>query len=495
MSAHLPILMVIIPLVVSLTLPLVALRSPLLARSATLGTLGAVGWCAMAAMSRVLHQGNWHYELGGWAPPWGIEYVVDPLSAGMVLLITAIACLVAIYASPHLHGSTSGRIGLFYSLFLLLYTGLTGIILTGDLFNLYVFLEISSLAGYALLSSGQIRSAVATYRYLLVGTIAATFYLLGIGFLYSLTGTLNMADMAARLPATDNPAVFITAVGFIVLGLSIKAALFPMHGWLPDAYTYAPAPIIGFVSGVMAKVSAYALFRLLYFVLRPEGAVLPMMSVLGWTAALGIVAGSVLAMAQNDMRRMLAYSSVSQMGYIVLGLSIATPAAITGALLHVLNHAIMKACLFFVAGGVQWRTGHYKISDFVGLSRRMPWTAAALVVVAFSMIGLPPTAGFFSKWYLVTGAISAHAWVFVGALVISSLLNAVYFFRVIEISFLRQPQPLADAPAPVVPGRQELPAAMLMPILVLATAVILLGFLNHAIVTHVIQPVMLMKGL
>jgi multicomponent Na+:H+ antiporter subunit D len=493
MTAHLPVLIVVVPLAMAVLVPLASLLAARLARGLTLAALMATSLCAVMALARVLSQGNWHYDLGGWAPPWGIEYVIDPLSGGLATLITVIALLVAMYAGPHLSGWSVSRAGIFSSLYLLLTTGLLGIVVTGDLFNLYVFLEISSLAGYALLSSGGIRSAVATFRYLLVGTIAATFYLIGVGYLYALTGTLNMADMAARIPAAVDSNVFVVAVAFIVIGLTIKAALFPMHGWLPDVYTYAPAPVTGFISAVMAKVSAYALFRVLYFVLRPEGVVGQALTFLSWAAAVAIVAASLLAIAQRDIRRMLAYSSVGQMGYIVLGLSLGTPTAIMGALLHVLNHAIMKGCLFLIAGGVQWRTGICKVEDFIGMSRRMPLTMAAFVVAALSMIGLPPTAGFFSKWYLLTGALDAHAGAFVVALVLSSLLNAVYFFHVIEVAYVRQPEMTEHGETLGLP-RHELPVRMLMPILILATSVVLLGFLNQTVVTQIIHYALPLEG-
>lgn len=485
MTAHVPVLIVVIPLSAALLVVLISLASVRLARLTMLAALIALGLCSGFALSRVLSHGPWHYSLGGWAPPWGIEYVIDPLSGGMATLIAGIAILVGLYAGPHMSGWSAGRAGTFYSLFLLLVCGLQGIVVTGDMFNLYVFFEISSLAAYALLASGGIRATVATFRYLIVGTIAATFYLLGTGYLYALTGTLNMADLTARLPAVLDSSVFVVAVSFIVVGLAIKAALFPMHGWLPDAYTYAPAPAIGFISAVMSKVSAYALFRVLYFVLRVEGAAGHALTLLGWASAIAVVAGSIMAIAQQDIRRMLAYSSVGQMGYITLGLSLANPAAIIGALLHVLNHAVMKGCLFLIAGGIRWRSGICRIEEFIGMSRRMPLTMAAFVVAALSMIGLPPTAGFFSKWYLISGAIAAHAWFFVGALLLSSLLNAVYFFRVIELSYLRQPE-TADTTDRAV-SWQELPVRMLTPILILATAVLLLGLLTHTVVTQVIQ--------
>ena len=402
MTAHLPVLIVVLPLAASVIVPLLALVSVKAAFAVALLALAAAALASCTALSHVLAHGVLRYELGGWAPPWGIEYVVDPLSGGVAALITLVAVCVAVYAGPRADGGSAARGGMFHGLYLLLVAGLLGIVLTGDMFNLYVFLEISSLAAYALLASGGIRGTVATFRYLIVGTIAATFYLLGTGYLYALTGTLNMADMAVRLTAVVDARAYGVAVVLIVIGLAIKAALFPLHGWLPDAYTYAPAPVTGFIAAVMAKVSAYALFRVLYFVTPAEGASAQALMLLGWVSVVAVLAGSILAMAQHDIRRMLAYSSVGQMGYIVLGFALGTPAALIGALLHLFGHAVMKGCLFLVVGGIRWRTGIYRISDYAGMGRRMPLTMAAFVVAALAMIGLPPTLGFFSKWYLLS---------------------------------------------------------------------------------------------
>lgn len=484
--SHLPVLLVVIPLAAAILMPLVALRSSRLARLVLLTALAGIAVSSAMALRRVLAQGTWHYHLGGWAPPWGIEYVVDPLSGGMALLIAVVAFLVAWYAGPLVDEWPAGRAGVFYSLYLLLTTGLLGITLTGDMFNLYVFLEISSLAAYALLAAGGIRATVATFRYLIIGTIAATFYLLGTGYLYALSGTLNMADLTARLPSVTGTQAYGVAVTFIVVGLAIKTALFPLHGWLPDAYTYAPAPVTGLIAAVMAKVFAYALFRVLYFVLLAEGAAGQTLTVLGWASAVAVVAGSMMALAQRDVRRMLAFSSVGQMGYITLGLALGNQAALIGALLHVLSHAVMKGCLFLIAGGVRWHAGVSRIEALHGMGQRMPWTMAAFTVAALSMIGLPPTAGFFSKWYLLTGALETHAWFFVAALLVSSLLNAVYFFRILEIAYLRDPLGREVYGGGGRLQRHELPSRMLAPILILAVGVLLLGLLNRPLVTQVI---------
>lgn len=483
MSDHLPVLIVIVPLLAALAMPLVARLSRRAARGLAILAPAAATLCALGALARARAIGPWHYHLGGWAPPWGIEYVIDALSGSIAVLVGAIACAAAVYAGPQASRLAGSRAALFDSMALLLTAGLLGIVVTGDLFNLYVFLEISSLSAYALLSAGGSRAVVATFRYLLLGTIAATFYLLGVGYLYALTGTLNMADLTARLPAIAGTATFGVAVTMIVLGLATKMAVFPLHGWQPDAYTYAPAAAAGFIAAVMSKVSAYALFRILYFVLQSAGAAGQAGRLLGWAGALAMIAGSVMALAQNDVRRMLAYSSVAQIGYILVGFSLPNATAMTGALLHLIGHAVTKGCLFLAVGGVLWQARSATVGALAGRSRRMPWTMAAFTVAALSMVGVPPTVGFFSKWYLLLGAVEERAWVFAAALVVSTLLGAVYFFRLIERAYFHEPPPEGGEP----PGDAELPASMLAPILALGAVVLALGAFNQSVVTRVIQ--------
>lgn len=479
--SHAPILILLVPLATALFIPLLALGNVRGARTLTLLAILASLFFSATCLWQSLQSGPIHYHLAGWDPPIGIELVLDPLSGFMATLVSGLGLLAAFYSGPYFIGWSAGRVGTFYSVYCLLVVGLQGIVITGDLFNLYVFLEISSLAAYALLSEGGSRAIVAVFRYLLIGTVAASFYLIGVGYLYALTGTLNMADMASRLPSAVDSPVLVVAASFIVIGLAIKAALFPLHGWLPDAYTYAPGPVIGFIAAVMTKVSAYALYRILYFVFDTAGGPREPIMLLGWAAVIAVVAGSLMALAQKDVQRMLAYSSIGQMGYIMLGIAIGTPLALTGALLHVLNHAVMKGCLFMAVNGIQWKLDVFRVKDFAGMAARLPLTMAAFTVAALSMIGLPPTAGFFSKYYLALAAIESGQWAFIVALVISSLLGAVYFFRVIERAYLMERDETAGE-------TRELPAAMLVPILVLAVLVLLLGVFNQTIVAEIIFP-------
>lgn len=441
---------------------------------------------AIMGLITVMREGTLHYYLGGWPPPFGIEYVLDPLSAFMALIITFIALVVLIY--PPKAGLYEGlRKGFpLYGVIMLLVAGLLGVVITGDIFNLFVFLEIYSLSSYALIALGEKRAIVASFRYLILGSIAGSFYLLGIGFIYFATGSLNMADVARLLPALYESPAILAAAAFIVVGLGIKMALFPLHVWLPDAHSYAPPLVAAILASIQLEVAAYALVRMFLTVFQPEYFInhMPVITIVGWCGAAGIIFGSIMAIAQNDFKRMLAYSTVSQIGYIGVGIGLANPLGLIGALLHILNHAFMKCCLFLVAGGTRYQTGIRDITLFTGLGRRLPFLMAGFTVAALSMVGIPPTAGFFSKWYLVLGSIDAGNWVFVTVILVSSLLNAVYFFRVIENVYAKTPQ----SGSGVNLGERIKPSPrILFPVLLLAAGVLILGFINAVIVTQILE--------
>lgn len=484
--AHAPILILLPVLLTAFVVPLVGLwRYDPAVRIAQLAAAVSFAF-AVLGLGTVLSRGPVHYYLGGWAPPLGIEYVLDPLSAFVALIVTFVGLLALIYARQSVLHELPEKVVPFFTVALLLLAGLIGIVVTGDLFNLYVFLEIASLTAYALMAIGSGRAAVASLRYLILGTVAGSFYVLGVGFLYFSTGSLNMADVARLLPPLYESRPVLAGAILIVVGLTLKMALFPMHIWLPDAYTYAPSAVSGLIAPIMTKVMAYALVRLFLDVFQPAYLrdMFPITSLIGWLAAAGIIVGSVMAIAQADLRRMLAYSSVGQIAFVALGIGLGNPLGLIGALLHILNHAFMKGCLFLIAGAIRYRAGTFEIPNLGGLGRRMPWTTAAFTVAALSMVGVPPAAGFFSKWYLVLGSIAAGNWLFVAVIVASSLLTCVYFFRVLEKVYLTLPSgEVASLPV------KDPPAGMLAPILLLAAGVVVIGLMNAVIVARVLEGV------
>lgn len=470
MSAeNLPILQVIVPL----------LAAPvcLLLRNGTLAwaLATAVGWftlyAALTLLGSVPEGGLIRYDLGGWEPPWGIEYIVDRLDAYVLVIVAAIGALVLTYARASVAREIQrSQHAAFYAAMLLCFAGLLGIVITGDAFNLFVFLEISSLSSYALISLGRDRRALtASYQYLIMGTLGATFILIGVGLLYMLTGTLNMLDLAARIPELEGNRTAIAAAAFLVVGICLKIALFPLHLWLPDAYTYAPSVVTAFLAGTATKVAVYVLLRFLFTVFGFDAPLNEWVGTLLIALALaGVLVASLVAIFQDDVKRIFAYSSVAQIGYIVLGIGFASVTGLTATLVHLFNHAVMKAVLFLALGAVVYRVGGARLADMKGLGRSMPLTMAALVAGGLSLIGVPLTVGFISKWYLVLAALEAGWWPIAVLVLVGSLLAVIYVWRVVETVYM---QPRAAGATEV----KEVPWHMLLPIWVLVAANVWFG--------------------
>lgn len=494
-----PALIPVLLLATGMLLPLVSMKKRTLAWPVAMIASSVTTAISIYNVFVVMEKGPVHYIMGGWFRPIGIEYTLDHLSAFVMLVINSVAFLVLIHAKKIVSHELPGKEAPYYGAVILMLCGFNGIVVTGDLFNLYVFLEICSLALYGLIAVGEKKAPFAAFRYLMMGAMGATFYLMGVGFLYMTTGSLNMADTRAILPhVMDKPAVLV-AIGLMVLGMGIKMALFPLHHWLPDAYTYAPSTSSAIIAPTGTKVAAYVLLRVMYFVfgITFVSRTLPIANIITWLAAIAIIYGSVMAIAQKEMKRMLAFSSVAQIGYIALGIGLANALALVGAVLHVLNHAVMKSTLFLVAGNMRMKLGHSNISRMNHtIRKKMPWTMAAFTVAALSMVGLPPLGGFFSKWYLALGAVNNgkwSGWVFLAVILISSLLNAVYFFRIVEKVYMK---PIDGDKSRENEGeavaREEVPGMMLVPTLIMAAAIIVLGltsaYIVKGVLTYIVPP-------
>jgi multicomponent Na+:H+ antiporter subunit D len=469
LSDHLPVLVVIIPLLAG---PLcVLVERPL----AAWGVALAAAWLSFAAAVALAVQvnvsGTISYELGGWAPPWGIEYRIDTLGSYVLLIVTAIAALVMVAARESVaHEVPVPLIARFYAALMLAFAGLAGIVATGDAFNVFVFLEISSLASYALISMGRDRRALTSaFDYLVMGTIGATFILIGIGFLYMMTGTLNMQDLAARLPEVWDTRTVRAGFAFLTVGIGLKLAMFPLHLWLPNAYTYAPSVVTAFLAATATKVAVYVLLRFSLDIFGIEFSLgrMPLEYILLPVGVLGILSASLMAIYQVEVKRLLAYSSVAQIGYMVLGIGLASTTGITGAILHLFNHALMKGALFLALAAVAYRLGSTTLRDLAGLGRRMPWTMFAIVAGGLSLIGVPGTVGFVSKWYLVLASLEQGLWPVALLILLGSLLAVVYVWKLVEAAYLTEPQ--GDVAA------QEAPLSMLVPLWLLVIANVYFG--------------------
>lgn len=458
LTHHLPALQVVLTLVAA---PLCALVGSRWAWSVATAASIVAFTIAIALFASVLDGTVISYHMGGWAPPLGIEYRIDILNGFVLLIVSGIAVLTLIYAQKSVAAEISSeKHGLFYAAFLLCLTGLMGVAITGDAFNVFVFLEISSLSAYALIATGadrDRRALTAAYNYLIMGTIGATFFVIGLGLLYMLTGTLNMADLAQRLFDHGDNRTLRTGFCFVLIGLTLKLAMFPLHLWLPDAYSRAPSAVTAFLSATATKVMVYVLLRFLFavfsFSFAFEGSVLRVIVLP--LAMIGIVVASVVAIFQDDLKRMLAYSSIAQIGYMLLGLALVSQTGVMASIVHLFNHAVTKAALFMAAGCFVLQTGTTSIRELRGIGRDMPWTMAAFTIGGLSLIGVPLTVGFISKWYLVEAFIAEGWWPVALLIVGSSLLSFAYIWRVVEAAYLR------DAPEGVV--RKEAPLPMLVP--------------------------------
>jgi multicomponent Na+:H+ antiporter subunit D len=444
------------------------------ARAAWLVALAASWWAfgvSVALLRRVLAEGVISYELGGWAPPVGIEYRVDEANAFVILIVAAIGAIVVPFARQSVEAEVSeDRVALFYSALILCLTGLLGIAVTGDVFNVFVFLEISSLSAYALIALGPDRRALtASYQYLIMGSVGATFIVIGIGLMYVMTGTLNMADLAERLPAVSGTRTIPVAFTFLTVGITLKLALFPLHLWLPNAYAYAPSAVTAFIAATATKVAVYLLLRFFFTIFGAAFSfdTMQLDRILMPLALVAILSMSLVAVYQRNVKRLLAYSSVAQIGYMVLGISFASVLGVSAGILHLFNHALIKGALFMALGCVMYRVGSVRLDSMAGLGRAMPWTMAAFVVGGLSLIGVPLTVGFVSKWYLVQAALEQGNWPVAAVVLMGSLLAVVYVWKVVEVAYFGEVSPGA--------GIREAPLGLLVPTWALVLANLYFG--------------------
>lgn len=441
---HIPVLIVVFPLLMSAVVALIPSRG--IAWGLALLATGLSFYCALVGLTS--HDGvRVSYHLGGWPPPWGIEFVADYASLLVACVVSGLSFASTIYAKALIENEIyESLISKAYGAWLLAVGGILGLVLTGDAFNLFVFLEISSLATVTLISLGgrqDRRALIAAFNYLIIGAIGATFYVIGVGFCYAITGTLNMADLALRLPEATAQAPLLVGFAFMVAGILVKAAVFPVHIWLPAAYGYAPSAVSTMLAAVATKASIYVLARIAYTVFggTEDMVTLIMEWVLLPLSIMAIFVGTVLAIMENDLKKLLAQSSIAQIGYITLGLSLGNVLGISAGFIHIVNHALIKGGLFMAAGALAVAMARrVSITGLKGMGRAMPITASAMMVCGLSLIGLPLTAGFISKVYLVLALAASADWWIVGLVLVSSALSLVYFWRIVEAMWM-QPLP------------------------------------------------------
>ncbi len=413
------------------------------------------------------------YYAGGWKPiggiPIGIAMVMDGLTVVMLLIINIVGFLVMLYSLNYMtHYTETGK---YYTLFLLMMAGLNGVVLSGDLFNLFVFLEITAIASYSLVAFGvEAEELEASFKYQVLGGTASAMILLGIAIFYQLTGTLNLADASRVIAGIGlNSAVIFVGILFLV-GFSLKAALMPFHAWLPDAHPSAPAPISAMLSGVVIKVlGVYTLIRMFFNVLGIAriSSVLIIFLVLG---TLSMVAGALLALGQKDFKRLLAYSSISQIGYVIFAFGLGTPLGFLGGLFHLINHASFKSLLFLNSGAVVYRTDNRDMEKMGGFSQRMPITGTTSLIGSLSISGIPPLGGFWSKLVIVLAAVESDHFILAGIAVLASIITLAYYLKAQKMAFFGK---LSDLYKEI----KEVPALMCASMIILAILSLGLGVL------------------
>jgi multicomponent Na+:H+ antiporter subunit D len=441
--AHLPALQVVVPM---LSAPLIVLLQPRGLAWAGATAVAVLSFAIAVTLALAVLDGQTvEYAMGGWPAPYGIALSVDAFSSLVLLVVTGAAAAALLAAKPSIDQQIEAeRQPLFYSAWLLVLSGLVGIVVSADAFNIFVFMEISSLASYILIAGGPDRRALpAVFKYLMIGTIGATFYLIGVGLIYMMTGTLNLADMEARIGDVTDINPILVAAGFITIGLALKAAVFPLHVWVPNAYTHAPHMVTVFLAACATKVALYVLIRFDYMVFQTKlddhevqfaMFVMPL-------AILGILIASAVAMFEGHLKRLLASSSIAQIGYILLGVSFVSLAGLTASAMHIFNHALAKGGLFLAVACLAYQYRDLRLNQLGGASARMPWTCAAFVVCGLSLIGVPGTAGFISKWVLINAALEngAWGWALVAIILVSSLMAVVYIWRIVEALYFQEP--------------------------------------------------------
>lgn len=489
-----PAIFIVAPLLGALFAGLAAWIEERLSYPIALVSLALSTFASVNVLMEVIANGTIHYRMAGWAPPMGIEYRIDLLNAMVLVLVSSIAFLNLVASYKNVVQETSDRAAFFYVAYLLFVVGLLGIVATGDLFNLYVLIEITSLTSYTMIALGdRDRGPLASLNYVFIGVIGASFYLLGVGYLYIVTGSLNMIDVAGILTGLSGSSTVLVAFILCIIGVWIKMALFPLHVWLPNAYTYAPTAFSRVVAPLMTKVMVYVMIRLMITVFGMDYIFekLNLSEAVVWLGTIAILFGGIMALSQKNLKKMLTYIIVCEIGYMVGGAWLGNELGMTGATLHIVNDGLMTFALFLAVGNIVYKIKDVDYPNLSGLFGKMPWTMAGFVLAAFSIIGVPPTCGFFSKWYLILGAFEAGAYHFAAALLVSSLICAVLFFKVFEICFF-PPVEEGDegdnghgAPAIVM---DEAPVASLVTLGIVSLALILVGVYSGTIVNTIILP-------
>ncbi|HDP70668.1 MAG TPA: hypothetical protein ENN38_07690 [Actinobacteria bacterium] len=465
---HLPILITVAPLAVAVLLSILLNLNRRVVYPLSLLTMFFCFVSAIFVALGVLKGGAFVYYMSNWPPPWGIELLIDNITAFILLLITFVGFFVFIFSKPYVKKELEKEKAPFYYILTLLLLGsMTGFVISGDIFNMFIFFEILSLSSYSLVAiAGDKEALRAGFKYLVMGVISSLFVLLGLGFIYSVTGTLNVSQIASWVRSSSDLTVVYTGALFLIVAFVIEAALFPMHIWLPQAHGKAPAPVSAVLSGLVIGVGVVGIIKVIYYIL-PIVYSAEFIILFRVLATIGIVFGAIFALFESDLKVLLAQSSISQIGFAAIGVFLFSYLGLAGSMLQILNHALAKSALFFGAGAIIYRTGFRKLDEMRGIGKKMPITMGFFAISLASIAGIPMTCGFASKYYLCFAAIRQGLWGMVGAILLGSFLSILYCIRIINCIFFEEPESEAEV--------LEAPLEMLIPLGVLSLFSLLFG--------------------
>ena len=484
MSHQLPVILFLLPLLTAISMPVVCLKHRNWSHPISVSTLAVMALVSILNLYNVINHGEVRYVFSGWTVPLGIEWVADGLASIILVLVSVLGFLGVVFTGPTSPKALGGRVVHYYTLILLLLSALTGIVFTRDLFNLFVFMELAAISSYALIGVAGGRALFSAFRYLIFGNLGAFLYLLGVSYLYAVTGTLNMTDMVDRLPFLLSSKALVGGLLFMFIGLGIKMALVPFHAWMPEAYTHAPESTSPILASLVTKVALLAWIRIVFWVLTASDTLLqglfvfydiPILRLMAILGALAAVIGAAMALAQRNIKMMFAYGGISHIGIILIGIGQGNQTGFVGGIFYLLNDAVMQAALFYLAGVAFCHYGIRKIDDIGRIGKQSPWVTGSFIVVALGMIGLPPTGGFFGKWNIILGALEANNYFSVAAVVLSTLLTLAYFAKLLEGIF-RQTSTQLDLKF------GEIPFSFKLTLGVTSAAILLLGLFSSPIV-------------
>lgn len=475
---HVLVLFIVVPVFISVLLPLLSRQRERAVDILVVAVSVLLFLASIAAFCYMSVRGALTCDLGGFAAPVGINLVLDGLSGLLLVVISLVTMMVVVFSVNYMKKFTAKA--KYYALLMLLVSGVNGVTLSGDFFNMFIFLEVVAISSYFLVAFGCGGDELeAAFKYMVLGTVSSLFILLAIALLYSLTGTLNMAHASVVLKGVGaSPAASMCLILFLA-GFSLKAALVPFHGWLPDAHPSAPAPVSAMLSAVVIKsVGAYALVRTVFNVFGLTHALSEVLLFLG---AASMIIGVLSALGQWDLKRLLAYHSVSQMGYVIFGIGLATPLGIMGGLFHLFNHAVFKSLLFLNSGAVEYSAGTKDLKEMGGLKDSLPVTYLTTFLASLSIAGVPPLNGFWSKLMIIIAAVLSRRYAYAMIAVVASILTLSSFLKVLRYGFYGTARERASR-------AKEVPALMCASMIGLAAICVLAGLFFPYVVAYLINP-------